>query len=385
MTPLQSANGVVTNKYSIPLLLALIASGLAGNYFKFPIFFNLDFLFGSIFALLALQFLGLGRGILAAAIIASYTYILWNHPYEIIVMSAEVAFVGALMGRRKMGMVLADTLYWLIVGMPLVYLFYHVAMQVPLSNTYIAMTKQAVNGIANAVAARLIFTCYAVWSRSYLISFSEIVYNLLAFFVLCPTLIMLAVGSRTDFNQTDLGIRTGLRDKSQLVGLRLETWVTNRKSVIINLAEMMSASKSPQEMQPYLEQAKKSDVNFQRVGLLDKEATTTAFYPLLDELGQRNLDTSHADRPFIPQLKKTLKPMLSEVFMGRRGIPKPVVAVLAPVVISGEYDGYVIGILSLQQIQEYLDKNLHQNAMLYTLLDKNGHVIMSNRADQKVT
>src|SRR5450432_1055876 len=121
-------NITITNNYSTPILLALIAAGLAGNYFKFPIFFNVDFLFGSIFAMLALQFFGLSRGVLAAAMIAGYTYILWNHPYAIIIMTAEVAVVGWLMGRRKMGLVLADTLYWLIIGLPLNYLFYHVVM-----------------------------------------------------------------------------------------------------------------------------------------------------------------------------------------------------------------------------------------------------------------
>ncbi|HEY5513731.1 MAG TPA: hypothetical protein VIK40_08820, partial [Geomonas sp.] len=224
MTRPPSANGVENSNYSIPLLLALIAAGLAGNYFKFPIFFGIDFLFGSIFAMLALQFFGLGRGVLAAAIIAGYTYFLWNHPYAIIIMTAEVAVVGWLMGRRKMGMVLADTLYWLIIGMPLVYLFYHVAMQVPFSNTFITMTKQAVNGIANALLARLIFTGYALRSRSSLTSYREIVYNLLAFFVLCPTLILLAIGSRTDFADTDLHIRTLLMNVSQLEKHRLEVW-----------------------------------------------------------------------------------------------------------------------------------------------------------------
>jgi len=386
MTRPPSANGVENSNYSIPLLLALIAAGLAGNYFKFPIFFGIDFLFGSIFAMLALQFFGLGRGVLAAAIIAGYTYFLWNHPYAIIIMTAEVAVVGWLMGRRKMGMVLADTLYWLIIGMPLVYLFYHVAMQVPFSNTFITMTKQAVNGIANALLARLIFTGYALRSRSSLTSYREIVYNLLAFFVLCPTLILLAIGSRTDFADTDLHIRTLLMNVSQLEKHRLEVWLINRKLAIINLAEM-SASRSPQQMQPYLEQAKKSDVNFLRVGLLDREATTTAFYPLLDELGQQNIGKNFADRSFIPRLKQTLKPMLSDVYIGKVGIPKPVVSVLAPVVIRGTYSGYVIGVLSLQQLQDYLDyldKSSLQNTTLYTLLDKNGNVIMSNRADQKV-
>src|SRR5450631_2039964 len=82
-------NTDITNRYSISLFLALTSAVLAGNYFNFPIFLNIDFLFGSIFAMLALQFFGLGRGILAAAIIASYTYILWNSPYYIIVLTAE--------------------------------------------------------------------------------------------------------------------------------------------------------------------------------------------------------------------------------------------------------------------------------------------------------
>ena len=71
------------------LFLLLVAAGLAGNYFSFPIFLNIDFLFGSIFAMLVLQYFGLGWGALAAALIASYTYVLWNHPHVIIVLSAK--------------------------------------------------------------------------------------------------------------------------------------------------------------------------------------------------------------------------------------------------------------------------------------------------------
>ncbi len=373
----------IPNKYSIPFLLVLIAAGLAGNYFNFEMFLNIYFLFGSIFAMLALQFFGIGRGVLAATVIASYTYILWNHPYAIIIQSTEVAAVGWLMSRRKIGMVLADTLYWLIIGMPLVYLFYHFAMHVPPSNTYIVMIKQTVNGIANALVARLIFTAYTLRSRSSLTSYGETVYNLLAFFVLCPTLIMLAVGSRSDFNQTDHQIRTALMEDNQRVVLSLKSWVENRKSAIINLAEM-SASRSPQQMQPYLELAGKSDVNLQRIGLHNKEATTTAYFPLIDELGQNNIGRSFADRPFIPRLKQTLKPMLSEVVMGKVGIHKPKVMMLAPVVMRGEYGGYIAGVLSLQQIQDYLDKSGDLSKSLYTLLDNNGNVIMSNRTDQTV-
>lgn len=372
-----------TAKYSVPLFLTLIAAGLAGNYFNFPIFLNIDFLFGSIFALLALQFFGLVPGIMAAAIISCYTYSLWNHPYAIIIMTAEAIIVGNLINRRTIGLVLADTLYWLLLGMPLVYFFYHTVMQVPYSTASIITVKQALNGIFNALAARLIFTVYALRSRSSLTSYREIVYNLLVFFVLCPALLLLAVGSRTDFAEIDRTIKTHLTQDSHRITNRVKTWVENRQTAIVNLAEMATML-SPHQMQPFLEQAKNSDVNFLRIGLMDKDATSTAYFPLTDELGHNNLGRIFADRPYLPQLKQTLAPRLSEVLMGRVGTPRPIVALLAPVVINGKYSGYVGGVLSLEQIREHLDRSTDINSARYTLLDKNGKAIMTNRRDQEV-
>lgn len=383
MTELPKANTLLSPKFASPLLLALIVVGLAGNYFKFSIFLNLDFIFGSIFAMLALRFFGFGRGIVAAAIIAGYTFILWNHPYAIIIMTAEVATVGWLMKRRKMGMLLADTLYWLVIGIPLIYLFYHIVMHVPLSNSLIIMTKQAINGIANTLIACLIFIGYVLRSRTATISYREIIYNMLAFFVLCPALIILASSSRNDLDETNQQVRAMLLHDSGHLSLRLQTWVLNRKTVILNLAEM-AASRSPQQMLPFLELAKRSDVSLNSICIQNKEATTVAIFPLIDELGNNNIGKNFADRPYLPLLKQSLKPMLSEVLMGRFDKPGPIVGMMAPVVIGGKFGGYVFGILDLHQVHEYLDKSAYESTTLYTLLDKNGSVIMTNRTDQKI-
>lgn len=383
MSSITSTTGYLTNKLSIPLFLILIVSGLAGNYFTFPLFHNINFLFGSIFSLLALQFFGLGPGILAAAIISGNTWIIRDHPYALIIMTVEVAIVGWLMARRKIGMVLADTLYWLFLGMPLVYLFFHIIMQVTISSTYVIMSKHAVNGITNALLARLVFTGFALRTRTSLTSYSEIIYNLLTFFVLCPALIMLVVQSRHDFIETDRHIRDLLTQNIQHASQRLETWVSNRKTAILTLAKM-SASRSPQQMQPFLEQAKKSDVNFQRIGLINSGETTTAFFPKTDEIGQSAIGRIYADRPFVTKLKQDLKPMLSEVGLSRFGPPRPSVLLIAPVVIQGKYAGYAAGTLNMEQIQEHLENSKGSNATLYTLLDRNNNVIMTNRTDQKV-
>lgn len=367
-----------------PLLFAtLIVAGLTGNYFNYPIFLSVNFLFGSICAMLALQFFGIAAGTVAAVIISSYTVVLWNHPYAMVIAAAELLTAGWLFERRKLGLVFADLLFWIVMGMPLVYLFYHEVMGVPPSNALIVMTKQAVNGIANTLAARLIFTGYLLRSRKSQLSYRDIAYSIFAFFVLCPTLILLAIGSRNDFKQTDQFIRSSLARDALRDNDRLVTWVYNRKWSVITLAEE-AATRSASQMQPYLEHARRSDRNFLRIGLLDRDATITAYSPLRDELGQTNLGKNFADRPFIPVLKKTLKPMLSEIVMGRIGTPKPIVTMLAPVVKNGKYEGYVTGILALDQIKEFLARSTKYSSKLFTLIDKNGNVIMTNRTDQKV-
>ena len=373
----------IPGTYRIPFFLALIAAGLAGNYYNFEIFLNINFLFGSIFAMLALQFYGFGRGVAAAIIIASYTYSLWNHPYAIIIMTAEIAAVHWLMGRRKIGMVLADALYWLMIGIPLIYLFYHVVMHVPPSNTYIVMSKQAVNGIANTLIARLLFIGYSLRSRSSLISLKEIVYSMLALFVLCPTLILLAIGSRTEFAETDRQIRFSLDQSSQSLNHYLEAWIKNRMPAIDNLAKI-AASRSPRQMQFYVEMAKESDTNFMRVGLLDEKAISLAFMPRIDERGKSTIGVDFSDRPYIPIIRRHVKPMLSDVFMGHIGTSEPRVLMMAPVVIAGQYKGLTLAVLTFQQIKEQLDIETAENHTLYTLLDKNGNVILTNRSDQKI-
>ena len=49
-----------------------------GNYCRLPLFFGVDFLFGSIFSLIATYFYGLRMGVAVSAIASIHTYFLWN-------------------------------------------------------------------------------------------------------------------------------------------------------------------------------------------------------------------------------------------------------------------------------------------------------------------
>ncbi|MCF8079936.1 MAG: hypothetical protein K9K88_11715 [Desulfobacterales bacterium] len=95
----------------------MIVAGLLGNHFPFSIL-NAHFIFGSIFAMLALQLFGWGWGVVAAALVSGYTFFAWNHPWAFVTMTGEVAVVGWIMTRRGFRLVAADVLYWGLVGIP---------------------------------------------------------------------------------------------------------------------------------------------------------------------------------------------------------------------------------------------------------------------------
>jgi len=371
-----------TGRYGFPLLLALMAAGLAGNHFPFSIL-NAHFIFGSVFAMLAVQILGWGRGVAAAAIISGYTYLAWNHPWAFVTMTGEAAFVGWLFSRRRVALVTADAFYWIIIGIPLGYSCFHFLSGFPADSSLFLIAKQAFNGIANTLTARLIFTGFSRAFQEERISLRETLFNLLVFFVLLASLILVTHDARSDLAETDRDIRLTLTRNSRNMVDALQNWVAEREAAVVHLAQL-AATLPPSEMQARLEQTDASDPGFVRMALLNREGTAVAYSPTLDELGRPNIGKSFADRPYLPLLRQSLKPMLSEVMPSRFGSTGSVAIVLAPVLTDGGYNGAVAGILDFARIRTILETHVIGRGSQYTLVDKNGNVILTNRRDQEV-
>ena len=143
------------NLRSTILLVVLIGLGLAGNYFSVSLFFGADFLFGSFFVLLVLYFYGLGWGLLAAVVAHSYTFILWGHSFGFINLVGEALFVGIFPHRGRRNLLAIAGAFWLLLGMPLVWLAYGAIMHMDPTSTAFIMLKQGINGIFNAMLAGL--------------------------------------------------------------------------------------------------------------------------------------------------------------------------------------------------------------------------------------
>ena len=370
----------VTPRLSFWLFLALVLGGLAGNYFNFPIFLNINFVFGSVFALLALQLLGWGWGTLAAGLIASYTYLLWNEPYAWVLFTAEAGVVGWLHTRRDQGLVLSDALYWLLLGMPLGYVFYWLVLGVSDTSAFIIIVKQAVNGISNALLARLLFSLWAAKSGRQAIPYRDLLYNLLAVFSLGPMLLLLTLASQADFRSNDQSIRTGLRQDSLRVTRQLEGWLSERIHVVSGLAQL-GANLSPAEMQGRLEQARAADPYILRIGQRNADSVVMAYAPPVDDQGQRNVGKRFPERPYVAEVRRSRAPLLAEVVMSRIDRIQPIAVVLAPIFRGDDFLGYVNAVLDLVPLSGMLEQGIEGSSLRYALIDKNQRVIISNIRD----
>lgn len=212
------------------LALMLGVVGFLANWFRLPLFFNIDYLFGSFFTMLAIQLVGWRWGTLTGLLAASCTWWLWNHPYAAIIFSAEAVLTGLIYERRRGDLLLANLLYWLFAGIPLVLLCYLGIMGISLDSSLSMLFKQIINGIANACAARLVITgLYRHLppdrlAMPYPASLREILSTLLAFFVIYTSLVLLLVDCRLESRKTELLIAQMLKGAA----LQAETFYRNQ-------------------------------------------------------------------------------------------------------------------------------------------------------------
>lgn len=140
----------------IGIFVLLILFGIIGNYFEVKFFQGFDFVFGSVFVLLISYFYGVRWSFFASLIVSSYTYYLWNHPYGIIIYTLEIGFISIIQKKKIGNVILLDSIFWILIGMPLTILFYNRLLNLNVYDSYIIALNRGINGILNVFLANLL-------------------------------------------------------------------------------------------------------------------------------------------------------------------------------------------------------------------------------------
>ncbi|MFB1497374.1 PAS domain S-box protein [Thiocapsa sp. N5-Cardenillas] len=198
-----SAGATMSPIRTVALTVLLAVLALAGNHFNLSLFFGLDILFGSVAVLLAIVWLGTRAGLIVATASGVYTYLLWGHPFALMIFLAEAAFVGwhrdhaRRRGREVPVLGLSVALYWALIGIPLVLLFYRVVMGMVWHQTLVVAVKQPLNGILNAALAGLVvMVVAAARGRPGSLSAREVLFTLFLSGFLLPSIFLVAWENR---------------------------------------------------------------------------------------------------------------------------------------------------------------------------------------------
>ncbi|HEC60848.1 MAG TPA: PAS domain S-box protein, partial [bacterium] len=222
-------------------LIGLTVAGVFGNYLNIEIFFGVNFIFGSIATMVAVRTSGTLWGTLVGIAIGSYTYILWGHPYAIIIFGLEaftVGFVTCFL--KKDNMVLADTLFWLFAGMPLAWVLYSYPLGLPETAVDLILVKQGINGITNTLAASLLIqfgigSLISGKTESHRWSLNVIINNTLATFILIPMLLVITIANTQKMGEIEMELSQATRQWSTHISNILNNALWERSVVLKTL------------------------------------------------------------------------------------------------------------------------------------------------------
>jgi len=373
------------------LLIALIGIGYLGNYFSLSLFFGVDFLFGSIAVLMVVYFYGIFWGTLAAFIASSYTYSLWGHPYAIIILTGEALFISLLLHRKTENMLLLAGIYWVLIGMPLVGLFYGGVLNVGATQTWLIVLKQSVNGIFNALVATLIITNSPLQNwlnirhKSNRLSLQQTVFNLFVAFVLFPVLILTVFNGRQILNTIESDIRTELNATSASLVANLNFWYQQHLHAVKELAQI--AAQSPEQPSEFLQQSteliKRSFSDFIKTYVTNTNGTIIAAQPPFNPDGESIIGLNIAKHSLLEQTAASLKPILSDVHIDDAS-PLPHVGLSVPVIVNDRFRGIAYASLDLSHIQEFLKLNIKERGLQITLVDHQNNLIASTQSNVSI-
>ena len=375
-----------TRTRQLAAITLLAALGFAGTFFPIRAPFGVTFIFGSIFSIIALRIFGLTAGLTVALAASLYTLQSWGHPYIILISLAEILCLGVFLRRGRTNLLLLDSMFWLCAGIPLTFLLYGTMMGSPHLIVALIAVKQAINGVFNALAASAFLAFYPMMrpraqeSGPGRTTFGDIIFLSAAAAMIIPTMmIILSLNERTvaaEHQRAQTMLLEGVRDVEDDIGF----WFDRQLSVVREISHLggrIGFAPSP-VLQSELKRLKEMSGDLHNVYLADASGTTVGFFPERNELGESTIGLDFSDRPYFRQLQETLQPVVSNLFMGRGGVFKPIFTISVPFIHNGRLTGFSLGAVNIDQMNRLVTARAERTHLTVTVVDAGGAVVTSS-------
>jgi signal transduction histidine kinase len=207
------------------ILMLLIGASLLGNLLAPKLFTGFNYLFGSVGVILVLRLFGVGWSVVAALLAAAWCKQLFGHYYAMVWLGLEPLFVWFWLKRRPAdSLILADSIYWIVVGGPLLIFIFLVVLKVPLLGTSAAVLMYLAIGVTNSLFATLIMSQSSlgrlVWPdhRFQRVTIAQFIFQVLMLAIVLPALLVLVLSGQHREYDVKLKLFDTLEIKARQVG-----------------------------------------------------------------------------------------------------------------------------------------------------------------------
>ncbi len=396
-----------SRKKSLSIII-LICLGYLGNYYRLPLFFGVDFLFGSIAILIGTYIYGTLVGGLIAIAAGTYTYLFWFHPYAAIILFLEALWVGIALNQIKArqvksrqtnqddsqsktshSMVYLVLIYWLVIGAPLCFVSYYFGLKFTVNSTILIVLKQAVNEIFNALVVHLLVN-YLPFRRQQKIAIQQIIFHLLLVFVFIPVLGTAFLIGRQAYDYIHVNINSQLEASISEISNDIKNWHSQNISTLENIADVSNLyfiGNKTEESKLRIEILGASNSSFLSIYLTNPVGEIVASFitpTLLDSNSVAQVEAAKIikDHTIWQKAKSTRKISIGSTEYSQL-ISKPYVPIAIPVMGNQEIKGFVFATLDARKLENLLKTESLVWKVNAILIDPQNNIIATGITNPK--
>jgi len=376
------------------ILFFLTVSAIAGNYFNFPLFFGVDFLLGSIFVLVVVKLYGMGWGTLVGLLAGSYTLFLWHHPYAILTFTLEALIVGWLLHQRNFkNLALADAIYWLVIGIPFLWIFYNYVFSLEELKSTLIILKQPINGLINAIIANFL-TNYLPWEKwlqrqenpNLSLSLEQTLANFLTAFIFVPVIFVMSWQGSLNLQQVENRIQSYLTIITNETINEMQLRRRPYEQALETLAQVPLSD--PSALQQKIEFLQATFPDFLIIDVADQRGNIIA------SSDNKRVDTNITQKEIFQGTRDRLTKQFTLVYSSEND-NTPHIEMSVAIIANREFQGIVYGSFDWQKLTTILKKNQHSALLDFTgkelpavfqltLVDQENRILATTRRDLQV-
>jgi two-component system, sensor histidine kinase len=377
---------VLANKQHVFNFVVCCLFGITAAFVNtLPILFidSSEFLLGQFFVLLSLLLFGWRYAILVFCFSTLGIFYRWGHAWPSIVFGLEVIWVYFLCLRFARPLFFRTLLFWLLIGMPLLWLLGHYQLQLPFLTLITALSKYGINAAIYLCVIDLFsfFFNRHSWYRHYgsLYKILNYIVTLLVILIVVLTSVVLI---NNHYSRIEYEVNAQLNEKSQQIATNLDSYLENHRKAILLTANTIASGQAPQEALNLLAQLYPGIIT---AIITDELANVTHYHPqsFKTQLLKGQSIPNVADRAYFSSGKTAQRGFISDIFQGRGFGQQSIVAISAPIHINQQFSGIVEGSLLFESFSE-LRPTLFKRQADLILLDKSNQVVFSTLDEFKL-